>query len=166
MQDGPFDLRKRYAGRRVDALTRFHESYIPVPMCGCWIWIGTERGWGYGGIQVNHVNIFAHRYSYLIHKGEIPVGMFVCHKCDVRFCVNPDHLFLGTRDDNMRDMVEKNRQSKGSRHTISKITEQDVLRIREMREHGMKLSEIAKTFGISFQSVHLIAARKQWRHVP
>lgn len=75
---------------------------------GCWIFNkgGTRP---YGEFSVDRVRYMAHRFSFLYHVGPIPDGLFVCHKCDVRKCVNPDHLFLGTHDDNMLDMVRKNR---------------------------------------------------------
>src|ERR1017187_2889980 len=77
----------------------------------CWLWVGKKdpqkRGEPYGSFYVSkQVMMAAHRVSWILEKGPIPFGMFVCHTCDVPLCVKPDHLFLGTQFDNMRDKVE------------------------------------------------------------
>jgi hypothetical protein len=86
-------------------IARFHAKYIPEPNSGCWLWDGWVNGRGYGRFGKG----LAHRISWELHRGPIPAGMNICHKCDVPPCVNPDHLFLGTQTDNMRDCARKGR---------------------------------------------------------
>jgi HNH endonuclease len=87
---------------------RFHEKYEPITESGCWIWLGAETK-GYGTIKHNGATVSAHRVSYLLHRGPIPNGLWVLHRCDTPLCVNPEHLFLGTPLDNERDKISKGR---------------------------------------------------------
>lgn len=100
---------------------RFDERWEPVPECGCWIWTSYEDSKGYGVLSVNRKALKAHRVAYELYVGPIPKGLFVCHRCDVglplgsgSLCVNPDHLFLGTQQDNMSDRVRKDRTRRGT----------------------------------------------------
>jgi hypothetical protein len=89
----------------------FAELY-EISADGCWLWKAGRNAKGrYGYLKADGVSISAHRYSYEIHKGEIPDGLFVCHRCDVTLCVNPYNLFLGTAKQNFDDMIEKGRGS-------------------------------------------------------
>ncbi len=76
----------------------------------CWCWVGSKTNNGYGRINVEGINQLAHRVSFELHKSSIPKGLYVLHHCDNRPCINPSHLFLGTHEDNMKDMAKKNRQ--------------------------------------------------------
>ena len=76
---------------------------------GCWFWKGCKINSGYGIFYFKRKKILAHRFSYMLYKGEILDGLFCCHHCDCKVCVNPDHVFLGTQRDNLLDMVKKGR---------------------------------------------------------
>lgn len=75
----------------------------------CWLWTAAKNDKGYGKFFFRHRLWFAHRVSYTVHRGTVPHGIKVLHRCDTPLCVNPDHLFLGTQKDNLRDMAEKRR---------------------------------------------------------
>lgn len=95
--------------KKVPPALRFDDKWTPEPFSGCWLWIAATNRGGYGNLKVNGKTANAHVVSYLIFKGSIPAGLFVLHKCDVRCCVNPDHLFLGSQKRNIRDAINKNR---------------------------------------------------------
>lgn len=94
----------------------FEQRHIPEPNSGCWLWVGAANRDGYGlfcGSRKGKAQHLAHRISWELFRGPIPQGVEVCHRCDVRCCVNPDHLFLATHTDNMADMYRKGRGRPG-----------------------------------------------------
>ena len=103
---GTYKLKGRH---RPPVADRFQEGYLPEPTSGCWLWKRAINSAGYGLIGKEGKLYTAHRISWELHNGPIPEGIQVCHKCDVKYCVNPDHLFLGTQKDNMDDAVRKGR---------------------------------------------------------
>lgn len=121
---------------------------------GCWNYTGCVQSNGYARIRFDNKSMGAHRASYLIFKGAIDENMDVCHKCDNRKCVNPDHLFLGTRKDNMQDAVNKNRQASGFMLPHSKLSKSDVIEICEMKKSNIPTSDIALKFNICAQHVN------------
>lgn len=134
----------------------------------CWIWTGGGRGQGYGALKFKGKIVDAHRVSYELHYGEIPKGMFVCHTCDNRKCVNPDHLFLGTQKDNMRDCKNKGRLviSKKSRFKTGHYPEntrvllETAIKIKEsvINRSDKTLKQLSIDFDVPYQYVRDISA--------
>lgn len=132
----------------------------------CWFWTGTKDPDGYGMIHYGkNKQLKAHRASWLIHRGDFDLTLIVCHSCDNPSCVNPDHLFLGTVQTNTLDKVKKNRQTKGSTNFGSKLTEESVLKIKELLSLGVTGSRIAKDYKISTSVISSIKQNKSWKHV-
>lgn len=118
------------------AVARFEAKYIPEPNSGCWLWLGPVkigRRQGYGQFTLEGKTVGAHRAAWRLFRGTIPDGLFVCHKCDVRTCVNPDHLFLGTHVDNMVDMESKGR---GKRIALVDISGQRFGKFQVLHQDG------------------------------
>lgn len=129
---------------------------------GCWIWQRVIMHTGYGRTSIGRKNAAAHRVSYQIFKGPITDGLLVCHTCDTRACVNPDHLFLGTVQDNSDDCVAKGRQIHGERINTAKLTEAQV---RAIRSDTRMQKDIAAAYGVRRNQIAAIKQRKSWRHV-
>jgi predicted XRE-type DNA-binding protein len=129
----------------------------------CWLWTGSVTSNGYGMFPANSKTLRAHRVSWEFHYGPIPTGKLVCHTCDNRLCVRPDHLFLGTPYDNMQDKIEKGRSKYvpvfGERNGNAKLTTRDIVHIRKLIASGRYLHrEIAEMFGIDRSTVSHIRA--------
>lgn len=133
----------------------------------CILFDGALDTSGYGLKRIGKKLWKAHRLAWVSARGAIPEGVQVLHRCDVRACVNVEHLFLGTLADNMADRNAKGRQARlqGEKHNLHKLTNQDVLRIREEYERGCSLSELAKAYGVHTSTVHRAATRRNWRHL-
>ena len=137
---------------------------------GCWIWIASTGSGGYGQFAYNGTMCLSHRISWEIHNGPIPEGMTVRHHCpngDNIVCVNPDHLRLGTHQDNMDDKVAAGRQARGEDLPQTKLSQEDVEVIRHLYDNkdrfNMTQGKIAEEFGVSQQQIFQIVRRKQWR---
>jgi hypothetical protein len=132
---------------------------------GCIEWFGCVGGGGYGLIRVLGKNYPAHRVAYSLRHGKIPKGMVVCHHCDNPPCVNVDHLFLGTVQDNATDMVEKGRANCGVDHHSHKLNPEKVLQIRSRYQEGESVCSLSKEFGIGPTSTQKVIDRVTWKHV-
>ena len=131
---------------------------------GCWIWTGLVRPDGYGATRFEGREQGAHRVAWKLFRGKIGPGISVCHKCDVRTCVNPEHLFLGTPAQNAQDMRAKGRNHTGEKHRSAKLTLNQVRRIKAMlAEDKMYMSEIAREFGVSETTIRAIKSGRTWR---
>jgi hypothetical protein len=132
---------------------------------GCWLFTGATNGHGYGQYKnAEGKREMMHRISYEIHNGPIPDGLCVLHKCDVRACVNPCHLFLGDKRDNAIDAVRKGRwvNNKGERHGMSKLADDDVRRIKELLAlPSMNQRKIAAAFGVDPSTISDIKCGKR-----
>lgn len=134
---------------------------------GCWLWDAYISPNGYGQFMQKDGNrTSAHRIAWKLTFGEIPNGLLVCHHCDNRKCVRPSHLFLGTHSDNTRDALSKDRLSRGSRNSNTKLTEEKVLEIKKMLtgKYGEQ-TLLAKKFSVSPEVIRLISKNKTWKHV-
>lgn len=138
----------------------------------CWLWTGGVYGSGYGEIFIGttdngrQVLDCAHRVSWEMYNGRpIPEDLFVLHKCDVRLCVRPSHLFLGTQAENVHDAVQKDRTNRGERRTHAKLTDESVRKIRLRHAEGETLAGLGESFGVSFSLIGRIVRRERWTHV-
>lgn len=170
---------------KTDLKARFFEKVNKTGYC--WNWIGSTDG-RYGQIFYNGKSRKAHRVSYELTYGEIPTGMNVCHRCDNPRCVNPEHLFLGSQVDNLRDCVQKGRNGtvtkpwriangdrstarlhpetikRGELHKKAKLTTEIVLYLREHK--GEKSSrQFASQFGVSYSLINQVLSGKTWKHI-
>jgi hypothetical protein len=137
---------------------RFLAKVCPEPNGGCWLWRGQLNQSGYGVLWLAGKSCIAHRAAWMLFRGEIPPDLLVCHTCDVRACVNPEHLFLGTHTDNARDRKEKGRSMLGEKIHSARLSEQQVRRIKEMLAEGrMYMSELARAFGVTPSTISSIA---------
>lgn len=131
----------------------------------CWNWTGYIGTHGYGKIGVDYDTKFVHRLAFEIWKHPIPNNMIVRHICDNRVCINPDHLILGTQQDNMNDKVERNRQAKGEKHGRVKLTAQDVREIKILLGFDISTQKVADMYNVHKSTIMFIKNGRNWKHI-
>jgi hypothetical protein len=133
----------------------------------CWIWVGSAHGRGYGSILVEGKYELAHRVSWRLSKGPIPDGLWVLHKCDVRRCVRPDHLFLGDAVANNADMWSKGRGPRldGEQNPRAKLCLRDVRTIRKAYARGITRQQLAKKYKLDWSTIDDLVKGKTWKNV-
>lgn len=137
----------------------------------CWEWQAGLLGNGYGQFKLNGAPTYAHRIAWELTNGPVPERRNVLHRCDNKLCINPAHLFIGTQKENVADAIEKGRREpiiesrRGEKSNWAKVTEKEVLEIREMGRRGYSQRVIGEKFGISRPAVNLIINRKNWKHI-
>jgi hypothetical protein len=143
---------------------KFDGFILPEPNSGCWLWNGggDEIG-GYWRIVHKGKRVMVHRIAYERYRGPIPSGLFVCHTCDVRCCVNPDHLFLGTKAENNADRHRKGRTLRGADNGKTKLSPEQVLAIRASTDTERALGH---KYGVAHCTVGSIRRRTTWTHLP
>lgn len=134
----------------------------------CWLWMGGKHKSGHGYFRYKNRSHYAHRISWMIEHGELPRGKCVLHHCDVASCVNPAHLYVGTRVDNMRDMNERGRHHSpiGELAPTAKLTENSVREIRKLKQQGMSAIALGKRYGVTSRQIHSVVSRESWSHIP
>lgn len=138
---------------------------------GCWEWQGKINESGYGVLNIREngkkIDVLVHRESYKLLKENIPNGMCVLHKCDNPSCCNPEHLWIGTNKENTQDCVKKGRFCNGHLRSKAsgKLTEDQVIEIREMHKNGINKKEITEKFGISIHHLNGILAYRFWKYI-
>lgn len=147
----------------------FEDRFIPEPNSGCWIWLGATNNKGYGVLSIKKDGswkvVLATRFSYELHHGPIQPGLCALHKCDTPICINPDHLFLGTKRDNTLDAVRKGRIKFGETNGVARLTSDQVIAIRDELAIGASQAELAAKFQIHQSEISRIASRKRWARI-
>lgn len=151
----------KISNSRPELKVKFENNFSKTD--GCWVWKGTIDGYGYGVIDYIGKRYRAHVLSLEFDGRPVPKGMLGCHHCDNPSCVNPSHIYPGTQKDNANDAVSRKRLAFGERNFNAKLSESDVLEIRNISGHSP--TAISKIYGVSRQTISKIINREIWRHL-
>jgi hypothetical protein len=138
---------------------------------GCHEWIRGRDKDGYGLLKVNkgdrRITVRAHKVIYEHCVSQVPEGGCVLHKCDVRFCVNPAHLYIGSQRQNVSDMYERGRQNtvKGAKHPRARLNEAQVREIKQQLAAGAGTAQLGRLYGVCSQAIYAIAKGNSWKHI-
>lgn len=152
--------------RAKDPTENFYSKIMVDPNSGCWLWTAALDVGGYGVFGIGQKLARAHRFAWEMISGPIPSGLCALHKCDIRACCNPDHIFIGTRQDNSTDMVLKGRHRpvfiKGEDSASARLNTEQVLAIRADRRSAEKLSPV---YGVCPSTIRAVRRRETWSHI-
>ena len=156
-----------YKGRiPVDPEIRFFNKVLKTDTC--WIWVGAKHSKkGYGSFSNGKKIVKTHRFAYEHFIGPIPEDLCVLHKCDNPSCVRPDHLFLGTNQDNVNDKVSKNRHHRGEQSGTNKLSEDEVIQIKkELQNYYIgQVNDLAHFYKVNHRTISGIKTGKSWTHI-
>lgn len=157
--------------RELEPLLARLRAKTTVGETGCWEWQGTLYANGYGQIKLATGKpggraAYVHRLSWQLHFGQIPKGVYVCHRCDNRLCWNPSHLWLGSNRENRLDSVAKRRHAHGESAGGAKLTDQAVLEIRRAFAEGAHIADLARRYGRATSTIEHVVYRRSWKHLP
>ncbi len=144
-------------------IERFNSKFVKSRRC--WMWVGSYDQDGYGLFKMNGTMHRAHRLAWVINKGEILPGRFICHDCDTPSCVNPKHLFQATPAGNSDDRNKKKRQAFGEKNAGAKLKEWQVAEILRLYKTGMSQQKLAAMFGVGQTCISRITRRTHWKHI-
>lgn len=149
-----------------NAVLQKFEKYTEDRTNGCKEWVAGKTSDGYGVVNFNNKSLLAHRVAIELFLGLSPAGMMVCHKCDNPACVNPQHLFLGSQKDNMKDMRIKGRRKGINCRELNgraKLTMSAAQEIRQKRDGGYTLKQLATEYGVAFSTISRVSRQENWK---
>jgi len=166
-EQGKFFAKLKIKPVKSNSETEYFFNNIIFGLSECWFWCGYVDKLGYGRWFFKREHLKAHRKSWQLFRNEIPEGKMILHHCDVRNCVNPDHLYVGTQRDNMRDCSNRKRFNHKPRHgeenPVAKLTTSEVLLMRSIREEkGLSYKKISQEFGVSTMTAYRAITKKSW----